>query len=124
MTELASIIEPRFSATVVHSGPDIVVRLTGNADTGAKQHIGQILRTVHGRAHELGAVAVKIDMRELAFMNSSCFKDLITWLDGVRESGPTRYRVVFLSSAALHWQRRSLHALSCFARDLVTVEAA
>ena len=34
----------------------------------------------------------------------------------------TRYLVAFLSSGAQPWQRRSLHALSHFARGIVSVE--
>ncbi len=125
MTELAAITEPKFSAVATYAGEEITVQLTGNADVGAKQHLATLLKTVHTQAQERGVGHVRFDIRNLAFMNSSCFKDLITWLDGVREASvPSRYRVTFMSSAALHWQRRSLHALSCFARDLVTVEAA
>jgi hypothetical protein len=125
MTELTAIVEPKFSAIVTHSGEEIVIQLTGNADVAAKQHLAGLLRVVHTQAQERGVGHVRFDIRNLAFMNSSCFKDLISWLDGVREATTVgRYRVTFMSSAALHWQRRSLHALSCFARDLVTVEAA
>jgi len=123
VTELAAVVEPKFSARVLHDGEHVILRLAGNADVGAKHHLANIFRTVHVRAQELKATAVKIDMRELVFMNSSCFKDLITWLDNVRDTGANLYRIVFLSSATMHWQRRSLHALSCFARDLITVEA-
>lgn len=124
MTQLSSITEAKFSATVVHGGSDIVVRLTGNADVAAKPHMEALLGTVHTQAQQLHVGRVQVDMRELTFMNSSCFKDFITWLERVREiAEPDRYRIAFLSSAAQHWQRRSLHALSCFARELVTIEA-
>ena len=124
MTELTSITEAQFSATVLHGGGDIVVRLTGNADIAAKPHLEPILGQVHRHARELRVERVRVDIRDLTFMNSSCFKDLIWWLEQVREATATeRYRISFISSGAQHWQRRSLHALSCFARDLVTIEA-
>lgn len=124
MTELATIEEGKFSAVVVHDGVEIVVKLVGNADVSAKPHLGALLSNVHEQALQHRVARVQVDLRELAFMNSSCFKDLISWLDKVREvgaSGP--YQVLFLSRASLHWQRRSLHALSCFAQDLVTIKS-
>jgi len=34
-----------------------------------------------------------------------------------------QYRIRFLSNPSILWQRRSLHALSCFAAELITIEA-
>jgi hypothetical protein len=121
--ELASIVEPKFTATVTHSGDDLTLEMTGNADVVAKQHLAPLLLGLHEQAKRLGVSRVQVDIRKLAFMNSSCLKDLIGWLDRARMEGADSYRIVFLSSANQHWQKRSLHALSCFARDLVTVEA-
>lgn len=121
--ELASIVEAKFTATVTHSGDDLTLEMTGNADVVAKQHLAPLLRGLHEQAKRLGVSRVQVDIRKLAFMNSSCLKDLIGWLDRARMEGVDSYRIVFLSSANQHWQKRSLHALSCFARDLVTVEA-
>jgi hypothetical protein len=121
VTQLLAISEAKFSAAATHRGPDIVLELSGSADVVAKQHLARLLREVHAQAKALGAQEVKIDIRRLVFMNSSCFKDVITWLERARTD--QGYRIVFLSSANQHWQKRSLHALSCFARDLVSVEA-
>ena len=51
------------------------------------------------------------------------FKVFVTWLAQVQEL-PTekQYRIHFMSNPNMHWQRRSLAALSCFAVDLVTIE--
>jgi hypothetical protein len=122
MTDITFISEETFKASAVHDGGDIVVRLTGNADIVAKRHLDSLLTTVHDRARQLGVGRVFVDIRQLAFMNSSCFKDLISWLDKVREARE-RYRVTFQSSSSRHWQKRSLHALSCFAPELVAIES-
>jgi hypothetical protein len=126
MNTLATIEEGKFSASILHDGSDLTVHLAGNADVTAKPHLGALFGTVHEQARLLGVTRVQVDIRSLAFMNSSCFKDLIAWLDKVREEAAASdpYRVTFLSSSTLHWQRRSLHALVCFARGLITVEAA
>ena len=124
MTQLAAVTEDKFSALVVENDRDIVIQLKGNADVVAKQHLPRLLGTVHEHAQQLKMPEVRVDIRELTFMNSSCFKDFICWLEKVREAAAAhRYRIIFQSSAAQHWQRRSLHALSCFARELITIEA-
>jgi len=123
VTQLASVSEAKFSATVTLSGEDIILEMTGNADVAAKRHLGVLLQGVHEQTKRLGATRVQVDIRRLAFMNSSCFKDFICWLERARAEDAGRYRIVFLSSVDQHWQKRSLHALACFARDLVSVEA-
>ena len=123
MTDISTISETTFSASAAHEGDEILVCLSGSADVAAKPHLEALLGTVEDRARELAVAQVRVDIRQLAFLNSSCFKDFIGWLDRLREAGPGKqYRVTFLSSASRHWQRRSLHALSCFARGLVTIE--
>jgi hypothetical protein len=33
-----------------------------------------------------------------------------------------KYRIVFLSSPSVYWQRRSLDALACLAGDIISVQ--
>jgi hypothetical protein len=121
--ELAKLTEPTFSASVMHDATDIVVRFAGTADIVAQKHLDRLFGDVHEQASRLGVARVKVDLRELAFMNSSCIKDVIVWLEKVRKAEESkRYLVAFLSSTAQPWQRRSLHALSHFARGIVSVE--
>jgi hypothetical protein len=123
MIELAKLTEATFSASVVHDAKDIVIRFAGNADVAAQKHLDRLFGDVHEQAGLLGISRVQVDMRELAFMNSSCIKDVIVWLEKIRQTAEDkRYLVAFLSSGAQPWQRRSLHAISHFARGIVTVE--
>ncbi len=56
-------------------------------------------------------------------MNSSCFKSFVTWIGEVQDLQPDKqYRIHFRSNPEMLWQRRSLHALRCFAVDLITIE--
>jgi hypothetical protein len=67
---------------------------------------------------------VVFDLAALDFMNSSCFKGFVTWVDQVAKlPHETRYEVRFISQPHLQWQRRSLEALHRFAPDVVTLEA-
>jgi hypothetical protein len=112
-----------FSASASHEGETLVLRLAGNADMSAKESIDGLLPRVHTEARGLGVAEVAVDFRDLEFMNSSCFKSFVTWISDVQELEVAKqYRIRFLSKPEMHWQRRSLHALRCFAVDLITVE--
>ncbi len=67
---------------------------------------------------------VVVDFRALELMSSSCFESFATWIGQVQETETApgeRYPIAFHSKAQMHWQRRSLDALRCFALDLVTI---
>ncbi len=105
-----------------HDGTTMTLHLVGTADAAAESGLSELLGRVHSAAHGLGEVAV--NLRELEFMNSSCFKSLITWIVAVRRSPPeNHYNIRFVSNANLHWQKRSLHAISHFGGNLVTVDS-
>ena len=122
MIEPIKVTEATFSAGVVHDGNHLVIRLTGTADVTAQQHLERLFDAAHAQALGLGVSQVQVDLRELSFMNSSCIKDVLVWLEKVRNAEP-RYLVTFLSSDAHPWQRRSLQALKQFARGVVSIEA-
>jgi hypothetical protein len=125
MEPIAAISAKRFTASATREGGDILVRFKGNAESNAEIELPEFLKAVHDVALREQIRRVKVDMTTLAFMNSSCFKDFIVWLEKVRECAAERqYQIVFMSNAAQHWQRRSLYALSCFAKDHVTIESA
>ncbi len=113
-----------FSASVTAESGTIEVRLTGNADMAAKDGLDALLPGVHAEAQRMGVHEVRIDFRELEFMNSSCFKSFVSWISDVGElEAKKQYKIRFISKPEMHWQRRSLHALRCFAVDLITVES-
>jgi hypothetical protein len=98
--------------------------LSGSADIEEPARLGAVLRQLHDEVVKASAAEVAVDFRNLEFMNSSCFKEFVSWLAGLEDLEPSkRYRIRFLSSPDMHWQRRSLNALACFAGDLVTIEA-
>ncbi len=101
----------------------LVAKLSGTADLRVTDSVEAILTRVHQAALELGIPEVRMDLRELEFMNSSCFKSFVSWISEVSDLTTGQYRIRFLSNPSILWQRRSLHALSCFAAELVTIEA-
>ena len=104
-------------------GESIVVRWKGSADLRAQEPLTQMLRGLHEEARRRRTREVRVDLTELEFMNSSCFKNVLFWINQVQEL-PTeaRYGIRFLSNPTLHWQKRSLRALQAFAAELVSVE--
>jgi hypothetical protein len=66
---------------------------------------------------------VAFDFRDLYFMNSSCFKAFVTWIDVVSRATAKGYKIRFLTNPRLHWQRRSLEALRCLSPNVVQLEA-
>ena len=113
-----------FAAEIERDDDVVTVRLKGDANMAAVGPIGQALVDAHGLATGSPTTLVLIDFRQLEFMSSACFKKFVGWLDAAQEAPPaSQYRVRFLSNPHYHWQRRSLHALQCFALDLVTIES-
>jgi len=110
-------------ARLIHEESALVAKLSGTADLRVTDSVEAILGRVHQTALELSISEVQMDLRELEFMNSSCFKSFVSWISEVSDLTAGQYRIRFLSNPSILWQRRSLHALSCFAAELVTIEA-
>ena len=112
---------------VAHARADerkIHVNLTGTADLTVKSQLDHFLRNVHNEAQRCLAEEVTVDVRELEFMNSSCLKCFVWWISTVQEEpGTGKYRIVFVSSPSIYWQRRSLNALACLANEIISIQA-
>jgi hypothetical protein len=85
--------------------------------------LAAFIPSVHAKAVETCVSSVTVDMLALEFMNSSCFRNFVNWLNWIRELPEARrYKLRFVGSRARHWQRPSLSALSLFAVGLVDIE--
>ncbi len=124
-TEVAAVSGEDFTGTATHDGSVITAMLEGNADYAALDAVEMLLNRTHTEAKRLAVTEVVVDLRHLEFMNSSCFKCFVSWITEIQELvEPAQYKVRFLSNPQLHWQKRSLHSLRCFAVDLITVTEA
>lgn len=99
----------------------LAVTFVGTGDVGAIEPLGGYLKAVHAEATRLETSEVACDFRKLTFMNSSCFKAFVVWIDTVKNTQKP-YRIRFLTDPAMHWQRRSLEALRRLAMNVVTVD--
>jgi len=115
--------ENDFAANASIGEGRIMVSLSGTADVTSRNQLDHFLREVHQEAQRRRAEEVTVDVRQLEFMNSSCLKCLVWWVSTVQEQpADAKYRIVFLSSPSVYWQRRSLDALACLAGDIISVQ--
>jgi hypothetical protein len=116
--------ENDFAAQATANERRIQVSLTGTADLTVRTQLDRFLRDVHSEAQRCLAEEVTVDVRQLEFMNSSCLKCFVWWISTVQEQpGEGKYRIVFVSSPSVYWQRRSLNALACLANEIITIQA-
>jgi hypothetical protein len=111
-----------FTAQAHRNGRVLTLALTGDADLNVTTQLDRFIAAVHQQARRTAAEEVVVDVRRVAFMNSSCLKSFVWWISAVGDLAvEARYRITFLSSSEMYWQRRSLHALASLATDLVSV---
>jgi hypothetical protein len=124
MNELDAFREAELAAVAAADDAAVRVTLTGSADSRVMTKLASLLGRAHDEAARRNSPEVVVDLRALEFMNSSCFKAFVSWI--VRVQGlpaDAQYKIRFLSDKGKHWQNRSLGALTCFAVDLIRVEA-
>ena len=121
--ELEPLVYTGFQLTPTIASDRLVVNFAGNGDMSAVETLGRFLKGVHQQAEKLRVGHVIFDFRDLYFMNSSCFKAFVTWIDLVSRGGSDAYKIRFLTNPRLHWQRRSLEALRCLSPDVVSIES-
>ena len=119
--ELPAIEGAAFACTPHFDDGKLSVTFSGTGDVAAIELLANYLKRLHGEAERLSVSEVTCDFRKLSFMNSSCFKAFVVWIDTVKNA--TRiYQIRFLTDPDMHWQRRSLEALRRLATSVVTVE--
>ena len=118
---IAGLELPNFSIRPVPDESELVFQVSGNGDMAAIEPLTRYLKGVHAEALRLGAAVVRLDVRELYFLNSSCLKSLLSWVSQLASDATPAYRVAFVTSPQLHWQRRSLEALRRLAPQVVTL---
>lgn len=118
---ISSVVKPGFSLEPWIDGDRLVVKFCGNGDMTAIAVIASFLKALHTEAMRLEVHEVVLDFRELYFMNSSCFKAFVSWIDTVKNEAKG-YQIRFLTEPDLQWQRRSLEALRRLAVGVVSVE--
>jgi hypothetical protein len=103
----------------------VELSLAGTADLRVTAELDLILQGIHTEMLSRGLKQVDVNLRELEFMNSSCFKSFVTWIGNLQKLPNTaQYQVRLVSDPDIIWQRRSLESLSYCAPNLIRVVAA
>jgi hypothetical protein len=103
-------------------GGSVRVTFTGTADLRIQAALEDFLAALHRETTACSALEVHVDVRDLEFMSSACFREIVGWVSRAEESA-SGYRISFVCNPRLQWQRRSMSALSSFAGDLVSIVA-
>ena len=101
-------------------GARLVLQFRGTGDLEAVEPLAEYLDRAFDEVQRLSSAEVRFDFRELEFMNSSCFKAFVTFIERTCQAGGVP--IVFVTDPAHHWQRRSLEALRRLAMGRVTIE--
>jgi hypothetical protein len=124
MIDIPNIDANDLRAAPTYTDGQLSLAFTGSADSRSQGAIEAMLDKVHAEALRLRVPEVAVDFRDCDFVNSSCFKAFVVWLEQIQElEEPQQYRLRFFSDDTKAWQRRSLQALSCFAIELVHIES-
>ena len=118
---LEPLMSDGFQALATLDDMRLSIAFSGSGDMDAIELLASYLKRVHDEALRLAVNEVRCDFRKLVFMNSSCFKSFVVWIDTVKNA-PRAYKIGFLTDPNLHWQRRSLEALRRLAMNVVSIE--
>jgi hypothetical protein len=120
---IAPLIREGFVLQPTFTGSLLRVNFSGCADAEAQPLLGDYFRQVHLAAQAAAVDEVVVDIHDLYFINSSCFKAFVTWIDLLnREALQRRYRIRFLKDRELRWQTRSFDALHRMSLGSVVIE--
>lgn len=101
----------------------LVISFIGVAELNVHDRLAALLGTVHQRAADTAAAEVVIDFSQLEFMSATCLRSFISWINQLQQLPMEKqYRIRFVSNPDMPWQRRSFHALKCFATELISIE--
>ena len=121
--QIGAVSADGFHVTPTLNEARLTLAFVGSGDMNAIALLADYLKQTHLEATRLGVSEVCCDLKQLRFMNSSCFKSFVVWIDTVKNS-PDPYQIRFLTEPKLHWQRRSLEALRRLAVSIVSIEVA
>lgn len=120
--ELSPIEIEGFSVVPSLDAEALRVVFAGTGHLDAVTSLGALLPKVHQQAVQHAVLEVQFDFCALEFMNSSCFKAFVTFIDNAKTAA-VGYRIRFVTTSKHYWQRRSLEALRRLAVGIVLIQS-
>lgn len=100
------------------------VTMSGNVDSNNTREVSTRLSVLASELERHAITEVRVDARRLFFVSSSGLKLFVSWITTMAEQPREKqYRIVFVISDKLGWQRRSFTAIASLEPMLVRVEA-
>jgi hypothetical protein len=126
MSAFETLTIPAIDELIIELAPPGTVRLSGTLTMqDPAVRVGGFFRTVHAAAMEDKLPELTLDVRRLSFVNSSSIRLFVEWITWVRKEPETsRYRLKFLTSRQVTWQRTTVSTLVSLARNIVSTETA
>jgi hypothetical protein len=101
----------------------LCVTMAGNVDMRDPGRVfNPFWKDVDEKAAELGLETVEVDLRSVAFMNSSGILTVVRWVSRlIAGAGKARYRVLFRYDPNVTWQRTNVPVLARLAPETISL---
>jgi hypothetical protein len=86
------------------------------------QDLDAFFKAVHREAVASRTPQVNVDVSELTFVNSSAIRLFVDWATWVKNESTHRYKLRFLTSRHITWQKTSFTALKSLMDGILTFE--
>jgi hypothetical protein len=123
MSEIRKLEPPKLKGLTITVGSPNAVSMAGVLSVpDPRQTVGAYFESLHAAALADKVGSVELDVRELTFVNSSAIRLFVDWATRISAlPDEQRYRVHFLTSRHVSWQRTSFHVLQTIAPRAVEV---
>ena len=123
MSNLSNLSVPKLENVVVSVEAPGTIRWRGtitSKDPG--QDLAGFTRAAHRAALDDSLSELKVDVSELTFVNSSAIRLFIDWATWVKDGKGKGYKLRFVTSRRITWQKTSFMALGMLASEALSVE--
>lgn len=117
---VGSLQQSAFGIEAQLNGAALTLAFRGTGDLEAIEPLAEYLAGAFDDVQRLAISQIRFDFKALEFMNSSCFKAFVTFIERTKHGSSVS--IVFVTDPGHHWQRRSLEALRRLAMGRVTIE--
>jgi hypothetical protein len=120
---MTSIAVPKLDTVSIEVVEPDTVRLKGTiTKKEPAADLDGFFKAIHRTAIADRATQVNVDVSELTFVNSSAIRLFVDWATWVKNESTHRYKLRFLTSRHITWQKTSFTALKSLMDGILTFE--
>ncbi len=100
---------------------DTVV-ITGSTKTSYPSTImTPFFEELHGKLLEAGEKSIKIDIRQLGFLNSAGIKEIVNWILKLEKIPEIKkYKIIFVYDPEISWQESFVSSMVYLNKDMIS----